>query len=89
MGIVTCADEGAGTLSPDPMIERHYGTDWPNAIKPVLLSVLKEASESGQTPAAVAKARAEALSMELNPIYGHRGADIVSALVRTKWAERA
>ena len=30
MGIVTCADEGAGTLSPDPMIERHYGTEWPH-----------------------------------------------------------
>lgn len=88
MGIVTCADEGAGTLSPDPMIERHYGTEWPRAIKPVLLDVLADAVASGRTPQAVAHERAESLSLEIHPVYGHRGADIIAALTRSGWADR-
>lgn len=86
---MNCADEGAGCLVPDPNIERHLGTDWPGAIQPVARAVLDEAAATGKTPQAVALARAEALSLEPHPIFGHRGVKIIDSLVQgdTVWSK--
>lgn len=86
MGIVTCADEGAGYVSPDPVIERHLGADWDNSIYRLTLEILGSAAESGVTPAAEALRRAEQASFVEHPIFGHRGAAIIESLVRGGWA---
>jgi len=85
MGIVTCADEGAGYVTPDPVIERHLGDDWDNSVYRLTLDILASCAESGSTPAAEALRRAEAASFELNPIHGHRSAAIIASLVASDW----
>lgn len=87
MGIVTCADEASGYVSPDPAIERHLGAEWDNSIYRLTLAILDECAGSGRTPAAVALERAEAASFERNPIHGHRGAAIIESLARNGWAD--
>lgn len=86
MGIVTCADECSGYVEPDPIIERHLSRDWQHGIWQRTLAVLGEAEASGRTPDDVAREMAERLSLEINPIYGHRGAQIVRSLART-WTQ--
>jgi len=86
MGIVTCADEASGYVTPDPIIEQHLGADWDNSIYRLTLAILAECDASGRTPAAVALERAEAASFEVHPIQGHRGAAIIESLVREGWA---
>jgi len=81
MGIVNCADEGAGYVDGDPAFERHLGDDWDNGIYRLSLQVLEEARRSGQTPARVALALAERRSFEPHPIHGHRGLEIIRSLV--------
>jgi glutamate dehydrogenase/leucine dehydrogenase len=85
MGIVNCADESAGAVTPDPAIERHLEREWEHSIHQTCLHVLKESRASGRPPAAVALELAEGLSMEPNPIFGHRGAQIIQSLVRDRW----
>jgi glutamate dehydrogenase/leucine dehydrogenase len=87
MGIVTCADEASGYVSPDPAIERHLGEEWDHSIYRLPLAILDECAGSGRTPAAVALERAEAASFERNPIHGHRGAAIIESLARNGWAD--
>jgi glutamate dehydrogenase/leucine dehydrogenase len=88
MGIVNCADEGAGYVECDPDFERHLGDAWDNSIYRLSLRVLEEAQRTGRTPARVALDLAEERSFELHPIHGHRGARIIRSLVESDWARR-
>lgn len=85
MGIVHCADESAGSVPHDPLIERHLDRDWEHSIHRTCLRVLEEARRSGRGPAAVAIEQADRLSREPHPIFGHRGRQIIDALVRDRW----
>ena len=84
MGIVNCADEQYGSVDPDPRIENHLGDAWDNSIYNLSLQVLDEARRTGTTPARVALALAERRSLELHPVWGHRGAQIIRSLVDRK-----
>ena len=85
MGIVTCADEGAGYVTPDPDIERHLQRDWEHSIHQTCLKVFGESRTAGRPTSAVATEIADRLSMEANPVYGHRGARIIGSLVADRW----
>ncbi|UCD23098.1 MAG: Glu/Leu/Phe/Val dehydrogenase [Gemmatimonadota bacterium] len=87
MGIVTCADEGAGYVTDDPMIERHLARDWEYSIYNMTLKVLETSRSTGDPPGTVALDMANALSLETNPIYGHRGQQIIESLVVDRWYE--
>jgi leucine dehydrogenase len=86
MGIVNCADEQAGYVKEDPMIERHLSKDWEFSIHQMTLNVLHESKESGKPTGMIAREMAERLSLEANPIYGHRGHLIINSLVEEGWA---
>jgi len=86
MGIVHCADEQYGSLTPDPRLEAHLGDAWENSIYNLSLSVLAEAQRTGEPPARVALRRAEERSFELHPLWGHRGAAILRSLVADGWS---
>lgn len=86
MGIVTCADEQAGYVSEDPLIERHLGRDWEHGIHQAALRVFAESHARGAAPGAVARAQADALSFEPHPIFGHRGPAIIRSVVVNGWA---
>jgi glutamate dehydrogenase/leucine dehydrogenase len=87
MGIVTCADEGAGFVTNDPMIERHLTRDWEFSIFRTALEVLETSRSTGEPPGKVALDMANTLSLEVNPIYGHRGQQIIDSLVADRWYE--
>lgn len=89
MGIVTCADEGAGCLPDDPWIERHLTRDWEHSIPRALERVLVGARDAGRPPGEVATEEADRLSMEPHPIFGHRGRTIVDRLVADGWEDGA
>jgi glutamate dehydrogenase/leucine dehydrogenase len=85
MGIVNCADEQAGYVKDDPMIERHLSKDWEYSIHQMTLKVLSESKVSGKPTGMIARKMAERLSLENNPIYGHRGQLIINSLVEEGW----
>jgi len=87
MGIVTCADEGAGYVTNDPMIERHLTQDWDYSIFNTAIKVLETSRSTGEPPGRVALDMANELSMQTNPIYGHRGQQIIDSLVADRWYE--
>lgn len=87
MGIVTCADEQAGYVTPDPLIERHLSRDWESSIHKTTLAVLATARESGVAPGQVAIAMADRLADLPHPLYGHRGRAIIDSLVKAGWHE--
>ncbi|NIM19139.1 MAG: leucine dehydrogenase [Candidatus Latescibacteria bacterium] len=87
MGIVNCANEQYGYVNNDPFIERHLTTDWEQSIHQTTLKVLRTAQETGETPAGIAVRIADELSMELHPIFGHRGRQIIESLVADRWHE--
>jgi glutamate dehydrogenase/leucine dehydrogenase len=86
MGIVTCADEAAGTIPDDPRIERHLGRDWEHSIPNALERVVRRSRETGVPPGRVALDEADRLADELHPIFGHRGREIIDRLVADGWA---
>ncbi len=86
MGIVTCADEQAGYVTADPLIERHLGADWAHGIHQAALRVFAACRDAGGPPGLVARAQADALSLEHHPIFGHRGPAIIRGLVAEGWA---
>lgn len=86
MGIVNCADEQFGTVDRDPAFLRHLGDAWENSIYNLALRVLKEAEASGRTPHRVAVALADQRSLELHPLWGHRGQEIIRSLAAGGWA---
>jgi glutamate dehydrogenase/leucine dehydrogenase len=89
MGIVTCADEQAGYVLNDPLIERHLNRHWEFSIYQMTLKVLEAALSRGEPPAQVATALADELAAEPHPIFGHRGRHIIESLVSRGWHEEA
>jgi leucine dehydrogenase len=87
MGIVNCADEQYGSFAADPRLEAHLGDTWENSIYNLSLAILAESKKTGEPPARVALRRAEERSLELHPMWGHRGAMIIRSLVANGWAE--
>jgi len=85
MGIVNCADEQAGYVNNDPIIERHLNREWEYSIHQMTLRVLKNAKDTGKPTGSAAVEMAEELSLENNPIYGHRSQLIVDSLVADNW----
>lgn len=85
MGIVNCADEQAGYINNDPLIERHLEKDWEFSVHQTTLRVLNNSKKSGIPPGKVAVDLAHELSLKNNPIYGHRGQLIIDSLVENKW----
>lgn len=85
MGIVNCADEQSGYVNHDPLIEKHLSKEWEFSIHKMTLNVLGESKESGKSTGAMAVEMAEKLSLENNPIFGHRGKLIINSLVENGW----
>ncbi len=85
MGIVNCADEQAGFVNNDPIIERHLSKEWEYSIHQTTLRVLEKSKEENTPPGKVAIELADKLSRELNPIYGHRSQLIIDSLVESHW----
>ncbi|KAJ3416448.1 hypothetical protein HDV05_001606 [Chytridiales sp. JEL 0842] len=81
MGIVNCADEHMGSLEDDPKLEMHLGRDWENSVYNLSMRVMKEAREMGRTTQEIAIKLADERSREVNPLYGHRGVEIIKSLV--------
>lgn len=55
MGIVNCADEQAGYVKDDPIIERHLSKDWGYSVHQMTLKVLRESKESGKPTGLIAR----------------------------------
>lgn len=86
MGIVQCADEQYGVLDDDPRVTRHLGREWENSIYNLTRTVLEQAAASGKTPHRIALEMAARRSMELHPLWGHRGQVIIDSLVAGGWS---
>ena len=86
MGIVNCADEQAGALDPDPMMERHLSRDWEYSIHRMAMEVFEKSRGNGTAPSKVATERADELSMVENPIFGHRSRKIIERVFE-EWKE--
>ena len=87
MGIVNCANEQAGYVDDDPMIQRHLGRQWPHSIWQTCQDVLRASRKSGAPPAKTAMRMADELSLQPNPEFGHRGQLIIDSLVGDRWFE--
>jgi glutamate dehydrogenase/leucine dehydrogenase len=91
MGIVNCANEQYGYVgadpSADPYFARHLGREWAQSVYQTSLRVLARAEGGATHPHAAAVALADELSREAHPVWGHRGQQIISALVAEGWAE--
>lgn len=87
MGIVNCANENYGYVKNDPMITRHFGREWENAIFNIALSVLSSAQKEGIPTGLAANKLADQLAEEEHPIMGHRAWSIIQGLITDKWAE--
>ena len=87
MGIVNCANEQYGYVNNDPEIKQHFSRDWKHSIYNVTQQVLKESESSNKPTAEIALKIADKLSMELHPIFGHRGKQIINSLVDNRWQE--
>lgn len=85
MGIVNCADEQAGRLPHDPLIERHLDREWEYSVYRMALKVLEASRASGRPPSAVATEMADELSRSPHPLFGHRGRLIIGSLVEEGW----
>ena len=85
MGIVTCANEQYGALPDDPAILRHFGRSWDNAVYVVTRKVLEAADRDRVTTAEAAARLADEASLVPHPIFPHRGAALVNALVQLGW----
>jgi glutamate dehydrogenase/leucine dehydrogenase len=85
MGIVNCANEQYGRLERDPAIYGHLDKQTPWGIYQRAMQVFSRARASGRTPSDEASDLADELSQELHPIWGHRGQQIITHLVRSGW----
>lgn len=85
MGIVNCADEQAGYVNNDPIVERHLSKNWEHSIHKTTLEVLQNSKDTGTPPGAVAVELADKLSHDNHPIYGHRTQLIINSLIQNKW----
>jgi len=85
MGIVNCANEQYGYVNNDEFIENHFSTNWDFSVYQTTLSVLEEAQKTGESTSKVAIKKAHEMSMQLHPIFGHRGQKIINSLLENKW----
>lgn len=85
MGIVSCANEQYGSVPDDPLILRHFGLEWDNAVYVVTRRILSEARSTETTTTQAANALADRLSLEPHPLFPHRGKLIIDALVALEW----
>lgn len=85
MGIVTCANEDAGYVNDDPMINRHFSGEWEFSIYSTALKVFEESRRRGEPAASIAVELADKLAREAHPVFGHRGKQIISSLVKDEW----
>ena len=67
------------------MIERHLTREWEHSIFSMAVKVLETSRSTGEPPGKVALGMANTLSLETNPIYGHRGQQIIDSLVADRW----
>jgi glutamate dehydrogenase/leucine dehydrogenase len=87
MGIVNCANEEFGTLPEDPLIHRHFGRDWDNAVYVITKRILATAQERCISSTRAAEELADRLMQEPHPMFPGRGRAIISSLVATRWHE--
>lgn len=87
MGIVNAANEQYGYVNRDPLFERHLNREWKHSIWQTTLRVLRESSQTGEPTARIAMRMADELSLEMHPIFGHRGRLIIQSLVEDGWHE--
>jgi glutamate dehydrogenase/leucine dehydrogenase len=87
MGIVNCANEEFGTLPDDPLIQRHFGRDWDNAVYVITKRILETARERCISSTRAAEELADRLMQEPHPMFPGRGTAIVASLVAMRWHE--
>lgn len=85
MGIVTCANEDAGYVTDDPLIESHLDAACPSSIQQTTRRVLERSRATGTPPSRVAEEMADELSLVPHPVFGHRGIAILRSLVEGGW----
>jgi len=85
MGIVQCANEQYGHVDNDSFIERHLDKEWEQSVYQMTLKVLQRAKDTGEPPAHSAIQIADELALQEHPVFGHRGQEIISTLVRRGW----
>jgi hypothetical protein len=69
----------------DSFIEQHLAKDWEFSIYRITKKVLEESRFKKTPPAKVAIRLADELSMQVHPIFGHRGQQIIDSLVADRW----
>ncbi|MDH3685155.1 MAG: hypothetical protein OEP95_02970 [Myxococcales bacterium] len=77
MGIVSCANEQYGSLSPDPAIARHLDPADPESIQQTVTRVLETAHAKGTSPLSAAHQLADAKILEPHPLWGNRACTLV------------
>ncbi len=91
MGIVNCADEGAGNLGfhtkleDDPLKAFHLSYTDPRSVFKRTIEIFDQAKRNKTNPVVEADKLADKLVQEHHPIYGHRSQLIINSLVRDKW----
>lgn len=88
MGIVNCANEQYGVMDHDGYIERHLAGEWEHSIQNTIAAMLDKSRATGLPPGRIAIEMADELAKEPHPIFGHRGRQIIDALVGEKWYDK-
>lgn len=87
MGIVNCANEQYGVISPDPAIDAHLRRDTPFGVYRRTLEVLRRAESSGRSTHEEAERLATDLMAEDHPLWPGRGRQILASLRTGGWAD--
>jgi glutamate dehydrogenase/leucine dehydrogenase len=85
MGIVNCANEEFGTLPNDPLIQRHFGRDWDNAVYVITKRILDTARERCTSTTRAAEELADRLMQAPHPMFPGRSRAIIASLLANKW----
>jgi len=88
MGVVDCMAEPFGKMTKDPLIQHHYTREAEDGIFQVLQRVFAHADRHGITEVEAANKLADEAAQVLNPLWGHRGQQIVDDLVASRWERR-
>jgi glutamate dehydrogenase (NAD(P)+) len=89
LGIVSCCDEHAGRVHPDPAVESQLRRDAPHSIHRAVQEVLELARRTGTTPVSAANTLADEAMGAPHPLYGDRSRRIAASLLEDGWAERS
>ena len=81
MGIVSCANEQYGSLTPDPAVSRHLDSADPDSIQQTVTRVLQTARAAGTSPLVAAHRLADARITEPHPIWGTRACTLVERVL--------